>query len=78
MKKIGMFLMLAIVIGLLGCASKSLNIVNTPPNLSECKVMGNAEGSSGGLLFWGIIPLGVNGRFKNAYEEPCIRVEEHT
>ncbi len=34
-----------------------------------CKVMGNAEGSSGGLLLWAIIPLGVNGRFKNAYED---------
>jgi len=65
-------LLLAIVLGLLmiGCASKTLNVRTPPADFStSCNVLKDVEGTGGGLLFWGIIPLGVNGRFNNAYQE---------
>jgi len=69
MKKI---LMLSIVLGLLmiGCASRTLDVRTPPADFStSCKVLKDVEGTSGGLLFWGVIPLGVNDRFDNAYQE---------
>jgi len=69
MKKL---LLLAMVLGLLmiGCASKTMH-VRTPPAdfATSCKVLGAVDGSGGGLLLWGIFPLGVNGRFNRAYQE---------
>ena len=69
MKKL---LLLAMVLGLLmiGCGSKTMH-VRTPPAdfTTSCKVLGDVDGSGGGLLLWGIIPLGVNGRFNRAYQE---------
>ena len=74
MKKI---LMLAVVLGLLmiGCASKPL-IVRTPPAdfSKSCEVLKDVEGSGGGLLFWGIVPIMVNTRFDNAYQEALGKV----
>ncbi len=68
MKKI---LILAMGLGLLmGCASRTLEVRTPPADFStSCKVLKNVEGSGGGLLLWGFIPLGVNGRFDNAYRE---------
>ncbi len=69
MRKISM---LAMGLGLLmiGCASRTLEVRTPPAHFStSCKVLKDVEGSGGGLLFWGFIPLGVNGRFDNAYRE---------
>ena len=65
-------LLLATVSGLLmiGCASRTLDVRTPPADFStSCKVLEDVKGTGGGLLFWGIIPLGVNGRFDNAYQE---------
>ena len=65
-------LLLTVVLGLLmiGCASKTLNVRTPPADFStSCKVLKDVGGTGGGLLFWGFIPLGVNGRFDNAYQE---------
>lgn len=60
----------AMVLLVIGCASKTMNVIPPPPDYSKsCKVIGDAEGSSGGLLLWAIIPLGVNGRFRDAYQD---------
>jgi hypothetical protein len=70
-------LMLAIVLGVLtvGCASKPLNVRTPPADFSKsCEVLKNVEGSGGGLLFWGIIPIMVNTRFDNAYQEALGKV----
>jgi len=50
-----------IVVGLLlmiGCASRTLDVKTPPAGFSpSCKVLGNAKGTGGGLLFWDVIPL---------------------
>lgn len=74
MKKI---LMSAIALGLLmiGCASQPLNVRTPPADFSKsCEVLKDVEGSGGGLLFWGIVPIMVNTRFDNAYQEALGKV----
>jgi hypothetical protein len=65
-------LMLAIVLGLLmiGCASKTLNVRTPPADFStSCQVLKDVEATGWGLLLWGVIPIGSNDRFDNAYQE---------
>ncbi len=75
MKKI---LMLTVVFGLLlmiGCASKTLNVRTPPADFStSCQVLKDVEGTGWGLLFWGVIPIGSNDRFDNAYQEALASV----
>ena len=65
-------LLLATALGLfvIGCASRPLDVKTPPADFSTaCKFLQDVEGTGGGLLLWGCIPLGVNGRFDNAYRE---------
>ncbi len=65
-------LLLATLLGLFmaGCASRPLDVKTPPADFStSCKLLRDVKGTSGGLLLWGFIPLGVNGRFDNAYRE---------
>ncbi len=69
MKKI---LILTAVWGLfmIGCASKTLDIRTPPADFStSCQVLKDVEGTGWGLLFWGVLPIGSNDRFDNAYQE---------
>ena len=68
-KKI-LVLVLALGLSGIGCASRTLEVRTLPADFStSCKPLQNVEGTGGGLLLWGLIPLGVNGRFDNAYRE---------
>jgi len=57
-----------ILIGLIGCISGPYEIKTAPLSPNE-KILGKAEGSSGGVLLFGFIPIGQNARFKNAYNQ---------
>ena len=53
-----------------GCASEPLNVRTPPADYSKsCQILKDVEGSGGGLLFWGVLPINVNTRFDNAYQE---------
>ena len=51
-----------------GCISGPYEIKTAPMAVDE-KVLGEAAGSSGGVLLLGFIPIGQNTRFENAYNQ---------
>ena len=57
-----------ISITLCGCISGPYEIKTTPLATNE-QILGQTEGSSGGVLLFGFIPIGQNTRFENAYNQ---------
>ena len=55
------------LMALVGCSSAPALL--GPPPRAGYRVIGEAEGGGCGLLFFGILPLGVNGRTERAYRE---------
>ena len=51
-----------------GCTSTPTQIQTAPMGPDE-KVLGEAEGSGGGVLLFWFIPIGQNDRFEEAYNE---------
>jgi hypothetical protein len=60
-------LVLAVTLFMLGCSSKPARIGPRPP--ASYEVVGPSKGGGCGLLFLGLIPLGVNSRTERAYAE---------
>jgi hypothetical protein len=53
-----------------GCASTPMKMPTPPPDYpTACKVLGEGEGSSSGVLIFDLIPVGINQRFENAYHD---------
>lgn len=51
----------------LGCSSQPARVGPRPPGSYE--IVGRSEGGACGLLFLGVIPIGVNSRTERAYAE---------
>ncbi len=60
-----LLLCLAACAALSGCVSDPLNI--DPPAPGTYEVIGKAEGKAGGILLFGVIPIGIGERFNDAY-----------
>jgi hypothetical protein len=56
---------------LCGCSSGPVKIGSPPPTTSP-RLLGEARGSGCGLLFFNLLPFGVNGRVERAYAEAQI------
>jgi len=65
-----MFALIALTWLLIGCASAPMNVLTPPVDYAtSCKDLGDAEGVGSGFLFLHFIPLGINGRLVEAYQQ---------
>jgi hypothetical protein len=64
-------LVLIILTGLIiGCASSPMKVLTPPANyVTSCKDLGDGEGTGSGFLFLHLVPLGINGRLVEAYQQ---------
>jgi TonB family protein len=72
MNKKGMVLIFAIFVVLImtGCASAPMNVLTPPADYAtSCKELGEGEGTGSGFLFLHLIPIGINGRLVEAYQQ---------
>ena len=76
MKKYEMMrkLILMTIIGasLTGCVSDPLKFPKC--DMTNAKVLGESEGSSVGIMLFGLLPINQNTRFVNAYEEAIFKL----
>ena len=55
-----------------GCHGAPFQIKTTTPETNDYKVQGQVEGSAGGFLLFGCIPIGKNDLISRAFEEAML------
>jgi hypothetical protein len=55
---------------IVGCASAPMNVLTPPADyVTSCQILGEGEGTGTGFLFLHLIPIGINGRLVEAYQQ---------
>ena len=61
---------------LVGCSSSDVRLVGAPPE--KPTKLGPAQGTASGVLFFGVIPIGINSRTERAYADALKNVPGST
>lgn len=61
---------------LTGCSSTDIRVVSAPPE--KPTKLGPTQGTASGVLFFGVIPIGINSRTERAYKDALKNVPGST